>query len=262
MSETDAVNPAGEVTSTSQETPTDVTAVKPEAEATSQPQGEKTDPPKKEGGVAKRIKELVEERNAWREQARRNQGITQEDRKEVSQGKPEAAKFESYEAYLDALADWKVEQRLAERDQKSKEETSKRERVERLQKAREGFEDRAEKFREAHDDFDEVAFDDAVPVSEAMAEAIFDSELGPELLYHLGQNQKEAARISRLSPFAAAREIGKLEVQLKTPAPKRPSNAPEPITPVGGKEKVVTDMEKIPISEWMQRRKEQLRKKA
>lgn len=262
MSEADTGNTVGEVASTSQpqgETQTDVQVVKPETPTDSQPQGEKTEPPKKEGGVAKRIKELVAEREAWREMAMRAQGITKEqDKKEAVQGKPQSSQFNSYEEYMEALSDWKVEQRLSEREQKSKKETLEREHQDRLKSSAKTFEERAEKFREKHDDFDDVAFDE-FPVTPSMTEAILDSEMGPELLYHLGQNPKEAARIARLSPYAAAREIGKLEVKLSTPTPKKPSNAPDPINPVGGKEKVVTDMDKVPVSEWMKRRREQLK---
>lgn len=265
MSEANTATAVGEVTSTSQptgETVTDATVVT-ENSTTSQPQGEKTDDkPKKEGGVGKRIRELVEERNAWREAALRSQGITKEqDRKEVSQGKPESSKFNSYEEYLEALADWKAEQKFSEREKKTKEESTNRERVERLQKAASTFEERSEKIREKYEDFDDVVYDENLPVTPAMSEAILDSDIGPEILYHLGTNPKEASRIARLSPFAAAREIGKIELKLSTPQPKKPSNAPDPINPVGGKEKVSTDMEKIPIGEWMKRRNEQVRGK-
>jgi hypothetical protein len=66
-----------------------------------------------------------------------------------------------------------------------------------------------------------------------MARAIQASEIGPDVLYHLGTNPKEAARIARLDPILQAREIGKIEVQLGSAPPvKRTSNAPAPIDPV------------------------------
>lgn len=263
----DAGNTAGPVTSTEPEVKTDGEALKPEA-ATSEKPGNRPEETVPQDKFLKKINKLTWQREEakreaemWRTRALQAQGITKEqDKREVSQGKPEASKFESYEAYLEALTDWKAEQKFAEREKKTKEDSSKRDRVERLQQAASTFEERAEKFREKVEDFDDVVYDESLPVTQAMSEAILDSDIGPELLYHLGQNPKEAARIARLSPFAAAREIGKLEVKLSTPAPKKPSNAPDPITPVGGKEKVTTDMEKIPIGEWMKRRNEQVRK--
>lgn len=255
----DAGNTAGEVTSTSQpEVETGATVEKTEATTTSQPQGDTTEPPKKEGGVAKRIRELVAEREAWREMAMRSQGTSKEqEKKEVAQGKPESSKFESYEAYMEALTDWKVEQRLSERDQKAKETSSENERNERLQKLKEGFEERAEKFREQQEDFDDVAFSQ-FPVSPAMAEAIMESELGPQILFHLGNNPKEAMRIARMSPYAAAREIGKLEVTLPELV-KPSSSAPAPINPVKPKSNASeAPSESDDMKSWIAKRQKQV----
>jgi hypothetical protein len=66
-----------------------------------------------------------------------------------------------------------------------------------------------------------------------MAETIKASDLGPDLAYWLGSNPKEADRISRLSPLAQAKEIGKIEAKLSNDPPvKRTTSAPAPISPV------------------------------
>lgn len=94
-------------------------------------------------------------------------------------------------------------------------------------------------------DFAEVAQNPDLPVTPVMGEAILDSELGPKILYHLGQNPTEAARIAKLSPVAQVREITKLEAMLSPetakPADEKPqtksttvSKAPAPIRPVAG----------------------------
>lgn len=266
----DAVKPAGEVTpvekpeSPEPENKEGVEAVKTGEEATLS--DDPSAQPKKKG-VGKRIDELVRQREDerrekeyWRTLALQKQGISPEqDKKEVIQGKPDVSKFDSYDAYLDALADWKVDQRLAKERENTEKQTTQRQQLERLESLKSKFDERAEKFREKHDDFDIVAFDESLPVSTAMTEAILDSDLGPEIMYHLGNNPKESARIFKLSPYAAAREIGKLELQLKT-TPKRPSNAPDPINPVGSKEKVTVDPDKLSVDEWMKRRNQELRK--
>jgi hypothetical protein len=65
-----------------------------------------------------------------------------------------------------------------------------------------------------------------------MAETIHSSDIGPDLAYYLGSNPKEADRISRLSPYLQAKEIGRLEAKLVSePVTKRVTNAPEPIQP-------------------------------
>jgi len=70
-----------------------------------------------------------------------------------------------------------------------------------------------------------------------MATAIRESDLGPDLAYHLATNPGEARRIASLSPHSQIRELGKLEAQLSAPAapqPKLVSSAPDPIPAVRG----------------------------
>ena len=41
-----------------------------------------------------------------------------------------------------------------------------------------------------------------------MAQTIQASDVGPDVAYYLGSNPREAERISRLSPYLQAKEIG------------------------------------------------------
>ena len=69
-----------------------------------------------------------------------------------------------------------------------------------------------------------------------MAQTIQASEIGPDVIYWLGNNPKEAARISNLPPILQAREIGKIEVKLTSNPPvKKTSTAPAPIAPVAAR---------------------------
>lgn len=144
-------------------------------------------------------------------------------------GKPKAEDFTSYDEYVDALTDWKVDQKLQTRDAKA--EGAKR---------AETWTQRAEAAKATIPDLDSVLAQSVAPMSQAMAEVLRDAEHGPELAYHLAKNPAESERIARLSPMAAARELGKLEASLTTPtqapappAPKRVTNAPAPPTPIG-----------------------------
>jgi hypothetical protein len=97
----------------------------------------------------------------------------------------------------------------------------------------EAYAESEEKVRDKYDDFDQVARNPNVPITEVMAEAIYASDVGPEVAYYLGSNIKEAARIARLTPFMQAKEIGKIEAKLASDPPvKKTSNAPAPISPV------------------------------
>ena len=130
--------------------------------------------------------------------------------------------FESTDAYVEALAAQKAEQLLAQREQR-------RQQSELL----ESYHDKEEKAREKYDDFEQVAYNPNLPITDVMAQSIQASDIGPEVAYHLGANPKEAERIARLSPILQAKEIGKLEEKLSSNPPvKKTSNAPSPISPL------------------------------
>lgn len=56
---------------------------------------------------------------------------------------------------------------------------------------------------------------------------ILDSDIGMEMLYHLAKNPDEVDRIEALNPFAAARELTKLEDKLSAPPSATPSKKEE-----------------------------------
>jgi len=117
--------------------------------------------------------------------------------------------------------------------QKAAELVAQREAAKQQAQIREAYAESEEAARDKYDDFDQVARNPNVPITEVMAEAIYASDVGPEVAYYLGSNIKEAARISKLSPFLQAKEIGKLEAKLALEPPvKKTTSAPPPISPV------------------------------
>lgn len=91
---------------------------------------------------------------------------------------------------------------------------------------------------EKYEDFEDLITSDNLRITPIMRDAIFeldDIDTQVELSMYLGRNQKEALRISKLSPMRQVQEIGKLEAKITSaPPPKRPSAAPAPMAPVGG----------------------------
>jgi hypothetical protein len=138
---------------------------------------------------------------------------------------PRPEQFDSTESYADALAMKKAEQLLYERD------------VQRQQTEVLGaYHDREEEARNKYDDFEQVAYNPNLKITDAMAQSIQYSDVGPEIAYHLGTNPKEADRISKLPPLLQAKEIGKIEFQLSANPPVRKSStAPAPIAPVAAR---------------------------
>ena len=129
------------------------------------------------------------------------------------------------DAYAEALAARKAEELLVQRE-------AERQQRELLM----AYKEREEVAFEKYDDFEQVVYNKALPITNVMAETIQASELGPDVAYYLGSNPREAERISRLSPYLQAKEIGKIEVKLAdNPPVKRTTNAPPPIKPVTAK---------------------------
>lgn len=118
------------------------------------------------------------------------------------------------------------------------------------QALRVSFEAQVEDAKARYADYDAVARAPDVPVSDAMADLIITSEVGPDVLYHLGQNKAVAAQIARMSPVEAARAIGRIEASLHAPKPRTETNAPAPITPVRGAVGAGRDPTKMSVSEY------------
>jgi hypothetical protein len=162
-------------------------------------------------------KRLARERRSWERERPKAPAAPAEP---VSQDK-----FESVEAYAEALAAQKAEQLLQQRE------------LERQQAALvESYHEKEEQARDKYDDFEQVAYNPSLKISTVMAQTIQASEIGPDIAYFLGSNPKEADRISRLSPFLQAKEIGKIEAKVAaSPPTRKPSSAPAPIEPVAAR---------------------------
>ena len=166
-------------------------------------------------------KRLAREQRKWEREQAAKQAETQAKRA-VSAEIPPVDSFESPEDYADALAERKAEELLARREQAKQQ-------AELL----ESFHEREEEARTKYDDFEQVAYNPKLPITDAMAQTIQSSEIGPDIAYYLGSNPKEAERISRLSALMQAKEIGRIESKLAdSPPVKKSSNAPAPIAPV------------------------------
>jgi hypothetical protein len=162
-------------------------------------------------------KRLAREQRKWeREQAQRAV-----EKQVVPTELPSPDQFQSpndYAEFIRMEADKLVQQREAAKQQSQ---------------VLESYQEREEQARDKYDDFEQVAYNPNLTITNVMAETIQHSDIGPDLAYYLGSNPKDAERISRLSPFMQAKEIGKIEAKLAdNPPVKRTTSAPAPISPV------------------------------
>lgn len=188
------------------------------------------------------LDELIEKRLARErrklERIERQREIEEAERRgrESAQAKPQddappkREDFDSLEDYLEAKADWKVEQKLRERDAKTEEIERQREAKNRAEQLDRTWEERARTAAQRFADFhDVVTHNEDLTVTPAMAAAIKATENGIDIAYHLGKNPAEAERIASLDPVAQVWELGKLAATLTT---KPVSKAPPPVEPV------------------------------
>jgi hypothetical protein len=161
-------------------------------------------------------KRLAREQRKWeRDQAQR---FAEQQARQPAAPPPAPDDFDNAPAYAEALAQQILAQKEAAKQQAALFET---------------YKDREEEARDRYEDFEQVAYNPNLPVTDFMAQAIQASDIGPEVIYHLGSNPKEAKRIADLPPLLQAKEIGKIEAKLVADPPtKRTSTAPAPLAPV------------------------------
>jgi len=202
-------------------------------------------------------KRLAREQRKWEREQTQRQAEAQTLRAPANV--PPVDQFESPEAYADALAYQKAEQLLAQREEARQQSA-----------ILETYHEKEEEARTKYDDFEQVAYNPKLPITNVMAQTIQASDIGPEVAYYLGANPKEADRISRLAPFVQAKEIGRIEAKLATDPPvKRTTSAPAPISPVtarstGGPAYDTTDprsTKTMTDSQWIEAERARQRKK-
>ena len=194
-------------------------------------------------------KRLAREQRKWeREQAQRVRMASPPPELPAEPIQPDD--FANAQSYADALAERKAHDIVAQRDAEYQRQTM-----------LDAYQDREEEARGKYDDFEQIAYNPKLPVTEVMAQTIQSSDIGPDVIYFLGSNPKEADRIARLSPILQAREIGKIEAKLASnPPAKKTSTAPAPISPVtartsGAPAYDTTDprsMKTMSTSEWIE----------
>ena len=164
-------------------------------------------------------KRLAREQRKWEREQRL---AAEAQAKQAPAELPPADQFESTEAYAEALAERKAQELIAKRE-------AERQQLEMI----EAYHEREEDALNKYDDFEQVAYNPKLPITNVMAETIQSSDIGPDVAYYLGSNPKEADRISKLSPFLQAKEIGRIEAKLVAePVTRKTSSAPAPIAPV------------------------------
>lgn len=169
--------------------------------------------------------------------------------------RPQRHQFDDPDAYDAAIDSWNdarmqrtIDVRLAEQEQhaKAEREAAERETQQRQQQEQaltldQAYAERVATTTEKYPDYSAVVEapveQGGPPFNDVMAFAIKQSEVGPDVAYHLASHREELSRIAALPPGLQLIEIGKLSATFTSetppPAPRAtPPRAPAPVNPI------------------------------
>ena len=228
-----------------------------QSEQESEPEGKATEERKQNPKLEKRFSELTKARKQAEENAAKAQADKEvlearlreyEDRQapqpQVDESpigrEPRADQFDDAFEYAKALAEWSAEKALYDRDQQDLNRKTEEER----QKVLKTWSEKLQKAKPNLADFDEIVNSTQVVVSNEVRDAIIESDVGPEILYHLASlDGEEAEKFQALPMSKALREIGKLEARfekqeaaqeeaVRSKPVAQKSKAPAPLSPI------------------------------
>ena len=210
----------------------------------------------KKNGVQKRIDKLVKKLSEARLDAETSKQELFQMRQQIDQlslkvngdGRPNPDNFEKYSDYLEALTEWKIDQKSPKQQNQAVKPVVTEAYVASVAKAKEMF-----------PDFEVVMQAADIPASPEVMQAIANSEFGAEVAYLVASDedlQDEFVKIKDMKQFY--RMLGRLEAQAdlkrKQFKPKSITNAPPPIKPAGSSRVVSKDYSKMSFDEFYKAR--------
>ena len=170
--------------------------------------------------------------------------------------RPTREQFEFDEdRYIDAVADWKYEQREAKANHERRQAQQQQTQVQ-IQKAVE--ERRVKTLQEGaqkYPDFDAVVRSmPAAVMNPEMALCVLQTRTPADIAYHLGKHPEEAERISRMAPIEKAIALGELQAAILANQ-KKTTSAPPPPNPIGGREPSPKSESQMSMDEWLKARR-------
>jgi hypothetical protein len=197
-------------------------------------------------------REDLEQRLSALENNRAPQGQPNNDRK------PTPDDYKDAFDYAEALAEWSTNKALEKREMEVKQREFQAQRDTVIKT----WSEKLETAKAELPDYEEMVASSSAVVSDAVRDAIIESDVGPRILYELASDDKLAEKLTAMSLPSALKLIGKLEAQFeKTEAPAKAdrktvaakSNAPEPIRPLrstGGVADVALDGNDMSYQQW------------
>jgi hypothetical protein len=174
--------------------------------------------------------------------------------KRPKDSKPKAEDFSDPVKFAESLAEWIATDRI-----RKKNDADQKEAEEKRQAAlTAAWNQRYKKCQKEIEDFDDVIMAEPLSLQPWIQQAMFESEVGPQLHYYFSKDRDEAGKVNAMAAAAALRYLGRIEVRIEAeneargkksnveapplPLPKLPprraQEAPEPIKPIEGSQSV------------------------
>jgi hypothetical protein len=169
--------------------------------------------------------------------------------------KPRPEDFQDPVKYGEAYGEWLADQKVRKKDEADRKEAEEK----RQTRLTADWNQRYKKCQKEIDDFDDVIMAEPLSLQPWIQQAMFESEVGPQLHYYFSKDRDEAGKVNAMPAPAALRYLGRIEVRIEAeneargkksnvevpplPVPKlepfrRAKEAPEPIKPIEGSQQV------------------------
>lgn len=215
--------------------------------------------PKVSPGVQKRFNEMTADKRRLTDTvAERDARITELEAEKLNSDlakieRPNRENFEDEKSYLDSVDVYND----ARQDRRQQEKANKATKVAAGNAAQEAwapFNESAAKLDPGqYPDIDKAMSGEGIKYSGLSAEFVRTSPVGPQMAYHLYQNPDLSEKIARMSISEQTQALVNLQGEVvKSSTSRTQTNAPPPITPVGGSGGVVQkDSDKMSEREWL-----------
>jgi len=191
------------------------------------------DKPKVKGGFQKRIDRLIREKEQEREARERvearlkelesKSGKAEEKPAPKNDGRPNQDDFKTYEEYMEAITDWKVDQKLKAQAEQAEREAEQ----ETVAEILETYKERVTAAKAKYEDFDDVVNDSVkspwpennptkmdLAAADAFRTAVFEDENAGEIQYWYGKHPEEFLKLGGLTPAQVVKAVARLSDKL------------------------------------------------
>lgn len=172
---------------------------------------------------------------------------------------PKSSDFPDYEDYIAAKTAYLLRSEASGDVARETEQEVQRQRAAEKEKRGELEAARLEEYsaqvtdaRTRYADFDQVVGGHGLfPAGSHLVDLVLSSDASADVAYSVARDRVLHDRLLRMAPIEAAREIGRIEAQMKAPRPRTQSGAPDPINPVTPSTAPTKDVSKMTQAEFV-----------